>query len=119
MSLLPASFQAKGRAALALLPKPMVVAPPQVSPNQPLPPAALTGSRKCQTCGGSGVLRLTALRFRTCLDCAGQGMLPVVPASSSFEPQPQLGPALDQLMASTRAVQPRLPAEGLFQDLPN
>jgi hypothetical protein len=43
----------------------------------------------------------------------------VVPARSSFEPQPQLVPALDQLMASARAIQPRLPAEALFQDLPN
>ncbi len=59
------------------------------------------------------------MRFRTCLDCAGQGMLPVVPASSAFKPQPQLGQALDQLMASTRGSQRRLPAEGLFQDLPN
>jgi len=119
MPLLPTRLQSARRAALALLPKPVVVAPPEGSCNQPLPPAALTASHKCKTCGGSGVLRLNALRFRTCLDCAGQGMLPVVPARSSFEPQPQLVPALDQLMASTRAVQPRLPAEGLFQDLPN
>ena len=118
MPLLPTPCQPGGQTALALLPKP-VVAPPEGSPNQPLPAAAPTGSRKCQSCGGSGVLRLNALRFRTCLDCAGQGMLPVVPAASSFEPQPQLGPALDELMASTRTGQPRLPVEGLFQDLPN
>jgi|GEM_PF-1929189 hypothetical protein len=118
MPLLPIRLQPASPAALALLSKP-VVAPPEASCKLPLPPAALTGSRKCQTCGGSGVLRLTALRFRTCLDCAGQGMLPVVPARSSFEPQPQLVPALDQLMASARAIQPRLPAEALFQDLPN
>ena len=81
---------------------------------------AASGSRPCPSCGGSGVLRLTSMRFRTCLDCAGQGLLPVVPARSAFEPQPQWGQALNQLMASTRgAVEPRLPAEGLFQDLPN
>jgi hypothetical protein len=60
------------------------------------------------------------MRFRTCLDCAGQGLLPVVPASSAFEPQPQWGQALDQLMASTRReARPKGPAEGRFQDLPN
>ena len=113
--------------ALELQPQAMV---PEVGPEMdqeigPAPsplqiPEALNGPRRCPSCGGSGVLRLSAMRFRTCLDCAGQGLLPVVPARSAFEPQPQWGQALDQLMASTRgAVQPRLPAEGLFQDLPN
>ncbi len=32
-------------------------------------------SRRCSHCGGSGVLRLGGLRFRTCLDCLGQGSL--------------------------------------------
>ena len=95
---------------------------PEIGPvRSPLQiPEALSGPRRCPSCGGSGVLRLSARRFRTCLDCAGQGILPVVPASSAFEPQPQWGQALDQLMASTRgAAQPKVPAEGQFQDLPN
>jgi len=95
---------------------------PEIGPvRSPLQiPEALSGPRRCPSCGGSGVLRLSARRFRTCLDCAGQGILPVVPASSAFEPQPEWGQALDQLMASTRgAGQPRDPAAGLFQDLPN
>jgi hypothetical protein len=31
---------------------------------------------RCPSCGGSGVLRITALRYRTCLECVGQGALP-------------------------------------------
>ncbi len=27
----------------------------------------------CQQCGGSGMLRLDDQRYRTCLDCLGQG----------------------------------------------
>jgi DnaJ-class molecular chaperone len=38
----------------------------------------------CPHCGGSGVLRMSDQRFRTCLDCLGQGHLPV------FDPQPSL-----------------------------
>ena len=101
--------------------RPQVLAPELAPAPSPAPiKGAASGSRPCPSCGGSGVLRLTSMRFRTCLDCAGQGLLPVVPARSAFEPQPQWGQALNQLMASTRgAVEPRLPAEGLFQDLPN
>ena len=29
----------------------------------------------CSQCGGSGVLRLTDQRYRTCLECLGQGQL--------------------------------------------
>ena len=107
--------------AEALELRPQALAPelaPAPSPAQIN--GAASGPRPCPSCGGSGVLRLTSMRFRTCLDCAGQGLLPVVPASSAFEPQPQWGRALDRLMASTRgAAQPKLPAEGQFQDLPN
>jgi len=31
---------------------------------------------RCPSCGGSGVLRMTALRYRTCLECVGQGAVP-------------------------------------------
>ena len=27
----------------------------------------------CPNCGGSGIQRISHLRFRTCLDCLGQG----------------------------------------------
>ncbi|MEB3184142.1 MAG: hypothetical protein VKN15_07105 [Cyanobacteriota bacterium] len=30
----------------------------------------------CPHCGGSGTLRLGDRKFRTCLDCLGQGQLP-------------------------------------------
>ncbi|WP_043368750.1 hypothetical protein [Cyanobium sp. PCC 7001] len=33
--------------------------------------------RSCSHCGGSGILRLDDQRFRTCLECLGQGRLPV------------------------------------------
>jgi hypothetical protein len=82
-------------------------------------PVSLSGQSRCPSCGGSGVLRLSSRRFRTCLDCAGQGVLPVLPARSSFKPQPQLGQALDQLIASTRTGQCQVPAEGLFPDQAN
>jgi len=29
----------------------------------------------CPVCGGSGIQRISHLRFRTCLDCLGQGSL--------------------------------------------
>ena len=29
----------------------------------------------CPNCGGSGIQRISHLRFRTCLDCLGQGCL--------------------------------------------
>ena len=94
---------------------------PEIGPvRSPLQiPGALSGPRRCPSCGGSGVLRLSAMRFRTCLDCAGQGVLPVLPARRSFKPQPQLGQALDQLIASTRTGQCQVPAEGLFPDQAN
>ncbi len=117
MAVLPTSLQAGLAPSLALRPQTLSPETGQ-GLNQGLAPVALAVSRKCQTCGGSGVLRLTALRFRTCLDCAGQGILPVVPASSSFEPQPQLGQALDQLMASTRPRRIMVSSERLKHDLP-
>jgi hypothetical protein len=33
----------------------------------------------CSDCGGSGVLRLTSERFRTCLSCLGRGAAPAWP----------------------------------------
>ena len=29
----------------------------------------------CPNCGGSGIQRISHLRFRTCLDCLGQGSI--------------------------------------------
>jgi hypothetical protein len=37
----------------------------------------------CSCCGGSGMLRLDDQRFRTCLDCLGQGRLPAVSAATT------------------------------------
>ena len=37
----------------------------------------------CLRCGGSGKLRLGDQRFRTCLDCLGQGHLPAVAAATT------------------------------------
>jgi DnaJ-class molecular chaperone len=30
---------------------------------------------RCPQCGGSGILRLADQRYRTCLDCLGQGQV--------------------------------------------
>jgi DnaJ-class molecular chaperone len=37
----------------------------------------------CPSCGGSGMLRLGDQRFRTCLDCLGQGRLSAVAAATT------------------------------------
>ena len=53
----------------------------------PSPPGAAPPAKQrdaCPQCGGSGVLRMSDQLFRTCLDCLGQGHLPV------FDPQPSL-----------------------------
>ena len=34
-----------------------------------------TGTMICRSCGGSGIQRINDKRFRTCLDCLGQGVL--------------------------------------------
>ena len=42
--------------------------------------------QRCCTCGGSGMLRLGDQRFRTCLDCLGQGSHPgLSPATTTAE----------------------------------
>ena len=43
----------------------------------------------CPSCGGSGVLRTDASGYRTCLDCVGQGSLPLYEASG-FPPPAQV-----------------------------
>jgi len=35
----------------------------------------------CSQCGGSGVLRLSDQRYRTCLECLGQGQQPALSAA--------------------------------------
>ena len=32
-----------------------------------------TGTMTCRSCGGRGIQRINDKRFRTCLDCLGQG----------------------------------------------
>jgi DnaJ-class molecular chaperone len=39
----------------------------------PLQRSSHANSCRCQQCGGSGMLRLDDQRYRTCLDCLGQG----------------------------------------------
>ena len=39
----------------------------------PLQRSSNANSSRCQQCGGSGMLRLDDQRYRTCLDCLGQG----------------------------------------------
>ncbi len=51
---------------------PLVLTLPPVQPT----PASMAATRTCFHCGGSGVLRLGGHRFRTCLECLGQGELP-------------------------------------------
>ena len=45
--------------------------------------ASLALRQVCPSCGGSGKLRLGDQRFRTCLDCLGQGQLPAVAAATT------------------------------------
>lgn len=56
------------------------------NPTRNTAPASLAGhalSEVCPRCGGSGMLRLDDQRFRTCLDCLGQGRLPAVAAATT------------------------------------
>jgi hypothetical protein len=46
---------------------------PPARPNR-VPTSAPSGILTCRRCGGSGILRLADGRFRTCLDCLGQGI---------------------------------------------
>ena len=39
----------------------------------PLQRSSNANSSRCQQCGGTGMLRLDDQRYRTCLDCLGQG----------------------------------------------
>jgi len=43
------------------------------SSDRPMQRASHENIRPCQQCGGSGMLRLGDQRYRTCLDCLGQG----------------------------------------------
>ncbi len=38
-------------------------------------PGGTSGVPACSRCGGSGMLRLGDQRYRTCLECLGQGQL--------------------------------------------
>jgi hypothetical protein len=51
----------------------------------PVQPSALeTWDQPCPRCGGSGVLRLDGQRWRTCLDCLGQGRITLLrPATTT------------------------------------
>jgi DnaJ-class molecular chaperone len=38
-------------------------------------PDSHSPASRCPQCGGSGILRLADQRYRTCLDCLGQGQV--------------------------------------------
>jgi DnaJ-class molecular chaperone len=44
-------------------------------------------SGTCHHCGGSGMLRLDDQRYRTCLDCLGQGQVLRPAAGTLFVPR--------------------------------
>ena len=45
------------------------------SPQPEATPSPNTPSESCHKCGGSGMLRLSDQRYRTCLECLGQGLI--------------------------------------------
>lgn len=56
-----------------------------------LVPSASAGTRthsvapsQCPQCGGSGLLRIDDQRYRTCLDCLGQGRSPAMGSDGMF-----------------------------------
>ena len=74
---------------------------PNNHPNPSQAPNAL--QEVCSSCGGSGLLRLGDQRFRTCLDCLGQGRLPVVPAATTVAEVLQLDSRRVSAAASSAA----------------
>ncbi|MEB3167756.1 MAG: hypothetical protein VKK97_03395 [Synechococcaceae cyanobacterium] len=48
---------------------------------RPAPGGSHGAPSPCRQCGGSGMLRLADQRYRTCLDCLGQGQ--VVPSAGA------------------------------------
>jgi len=50
------------------------------SPQQPRSAAAIP----CPCCGGSGMLRLGDQRYRTCMNCLGQGRLLAATPATTF-----------------------------------
>jgi hypothetical protein len=76
------------------------------------PPAKSRLVVVCQRCGGSGTLRLADGRFRTCLECLGQGkrMVPMASAeperlgtSGSAHPRPLRSPDEEGCRADDRS----------------
>lgn len=74
-----------------------------------LAPPRSSSVTTCRRCGGSGILRLEDGRFRTCLDCLGQGLTPaasvsagVTRASGSAHPRPLRSPDEESCRAHDR-----------------
>ncbi len=63
-----------GHAPPRILALPLPAPAPASLPADTAEPMRL--GEPCPHCGGSGVLRLGGHRFRTCLECLGQGTLP-------------------------------------------
>ncbi len=65
-----------------------------------------TASQSCHQCGGSGMLRLSDQRYRTCLECLGQGK--VAPLSGAITTADLLQGQLPQQPTKQSAPKPQL-----------
>jgi hypothetical protein len=59
----------------------------QISKRTPAGVDGTSGRAACQHCGGSGMLRLGDQRYRTCLECLGQGQLLHPPLGTLYVPR--------------------------------
>jgi hypothetical protein len=59
----------------------------QISKRAPAGLDGTSGRAACQHCGGSGMLRLGGQRYRTCLECLGQGQLQRPPLGTLYVPR--------------------------------
>jgi hypothetical protein len=85
---------------------PLAVAPAPLTTQeneQPSPQGRHAQHEVCPSCGGSGMLRLGEQRFRTCLDCLGQGHLPAVAAATTVADVLQLDSRRVSAAASSAA----------------
>lgn len=69
-------------------------------------PSYQAASQSCHQCGGSGMLRLSDQRYRTCLECLGQGK--VSPLSGAITTADLLQGQLPQQPTKRSAPMPQL-----------
>lgn len=60
-------------------------------------------NQPCRQCGGSGMLRLADQRYRTCLECLGQGRLVPVDGITTASELLQARPALEISVSASSA----------------